>query len=98
MKYDAADFNFLLHIQYLTYIFHYGILLTVKYFCLTFSDSLTVAVYVIMTMFCVASSLAMYSCLEPLVMASYRVNGLPVLRLPRLELCIFFKFLKGIKK
>jgi len=43
-------------------------------------------VYVIMTMFCIASSLAMYSCLEPLVMASYQVSWLPVLRLPRLNL------------
>ena len=41
-------------------------------------------------MFCIASSLAMYSCLEPLVMASYQVSWLPVLRLPRsnLYLCI----------
>jgi len=47
-------------------------------------------VYVIMTMFCIASTLAMYSCLEPLVMASYRIPCLPVLRLPRcnLYLCI----------
>ena len=47
-------------------------------------------VYVIMTMFCVASSLAMYSCLEPVVMASYKVTGLPVVRLPRcnLFLCV----------
>jgi len=47
-------------------------------------------VYVIMTMFCLASSLAMYSCLEPLVMASYQVSCLPVLRLPRcnLYLCV----------
>lgn len=47
-------------------------------------------VYVIMTMFCVASSLAMYSCLEPIVMASYQIPCLPVLRLPRcnLYLCI----------
>ena len=43
-----------------------------------------------MTMFCVASSLAMYSCLEPVVMASYKVTGLPVVRLPRcnLFLCV----------
>jgi len=47
-------------------------------------------VYVIMTMFCIASSLAMYSCLEPLVMASYQIPCLPVLRLPRcnLYLCV----------
>ena len=59
-------------------------------------------VYVIMTMFCIASSLAMYSCLEPIVMASYQVNHLlknppssllqmswlPVLRLPRVNLYI----------
>lgn len=47
-------------------------------------------VYVIMTMFCIASSLAMYSCLEPLVMASYSLASLPVLRLPRcnLYLCV----------
>ena len=43
-------------------------------------------VYVIMTMFCIASSLAMYSCLEPLVMLSYRVSWLPVITLPRLNL------------
>ena len=43
-----------------------------------------------MTMFCIASTLAMYSCLEPLVMASYSLASLPVLRLPRvnLYLCI----------
>merc|ERR1719220_2025270 len=43
-----------------------------------------------MTMFCIASSLAMYSCLEPLVMASYSLASLPVLRLPRcnLYLCV----------
>merc|ERR1719270_303963 len=43
-----------------------------------------------MTMFCVATSLAMYSCLEPVVMASYKVTGLPVVRLPRcnLFLCV----------
>ena len=48
------------------------------------------SVYVIMTMFCIASTLAMYSCLEPLVMASYKIPCLPVLRLPRcnLYLCI----------
>jgi len=47
-------------------------------------------VYVIMTMFCIASSLAMYSCLEPIVMASYQIPCLPVLRLPRcnLYLCV----------
>merc|ERR1719232_2240562 len=47
-------------------------------------------VYVIMTMFCIASSLAMYSCLEPIVMASYSLTRLPVVRLPRcnLYLCI----------
>jgi len=47
-------------------------------------------VYVIMTMFCIASSLAMYSCLEPMVMLSYRVSWLPVITLPRvnLYLCI----------
>ena len=47
-------------------------------------------VWVIFAMFCIASSLAMYSCLEPLVMASYQVSWLPVLRLPRcnLYLCI----------
>jgi len=47
-------------------------------------------VYVIMTMFCIASSLAMYSCLEPLVMASYQLPCLPVLRLPscNLYLCV----------
>ena len=39
-----------------------------------------------MTMFCIASTLAMYSCLEPLVMASYSVSMLPVLRLPRINL------------
>ena len=39
-----------------------------------------------MTMFCIASTLAMYSCLEPLVMASYSLASLPVLRLPRLNL------------
>ena len=41
-----------------------------------------------MTMFCIASSLAMYSCLEPLVMASYSLARLPVLRLPRCNLYI----------
>ena len=43
-----------------------------------------------MTMFCIASSLAMYSCLEPIVMASYSLTRLPVVRLPRcnLYLCI----------
>lgn len=45
-------------------------------------------VYVIMTMFCIASSLAMYSCLEPIVMASYQISWLPVLRLPRVNLYI----------
>ena len=49
-----------------------------------------ITVWVIFGMFCIASSLAMYSCLEPLVMASYSVSWLPVLRLPRcnLYLCI----------
>ena len=57
---------------------------------LTTMLTVTLAVYVIMTMFCIASSLAMYSCLEPVVMASYKVTGLPVVRLPRcnLYLCI----------
>jgi len=45
-------------------------------------------VYVIMGMFCIASSLAMYSCLEPVVMASYSLACLPVLRLPRCNLYI----------
>jgi len=47
-------------------------------------------VYVIMAMFCIASSLAMYSCFEPLVMASYQISWLPVLKLPRcnIYLCI----------
>ncbi|XP_023323238.1 signal peptide peptidase-like 2B [Eurytemora carolleeae] len=44
-------------------------------------------VYVIMAMFCIASSLAMYSCFEPLVMATYALP-LPVLRLPRINLYI----------
>merc|ERR1712184_102294 len=43
-------------------------------------------VYVIMAMFCIASTLAMYSCLEPIVMASYSLASLPVLRLPRVNL------------
>ena len=43
-----------------------------------------------MVMFCIASSLAMYSCLEPLVMASYQLSFLPELRLPKcnLHLCV----------
>ena len=45
-----------------------------------------VSVYVIMTMFCIASTLAMYSCLEPIVMASYNISVLPVLRIPRINL------------
>jgi len=43
-------------------------------------------VYVIMGMFCLASTQAMYICLEPLVMSSYGVKCLPVLRLPRCNL------------
>ena len=39
-----------------------------------------------MTMFCIASTLAMYSCLEPIVMASYNISVLPVLRIPRINL------------
>ena len=39
-----------------------------------------------MAMFCIASTLAMYSCLEPIVMASYSLASLPVLRLPRVNL------------
>jgi len=42
-------------------------------------------VYVIMVMFCIASSLAMYSCFEPLVMATYNLP-IPVLRLPKANL------------
>ena len=43
-----------------------------------------------MAIFCICSSLAMYSCLEPIVMASYSLTRLPVVRLPRcnLYLCI----------
>lgn len=44
-------------------------------------------VYVIMVMFCIASALAMYSCLEPLVMISYALP-LPILRLPKMNLYI----------
>ena len=43
-------------------------------------------VYLIMGMFCLASSLAMYSCLEPLVMATYTIPWLPVVRLPKMNL------------
>jgi len=43
-------------------------------------------VYLIMAMFCLASSLAMYSCLEPLVMASYQIKWLPIAKLPRVNL------------
>jgi signal peptide peptidase-like protein 2B len=44
-------------------------------------------VYVIMVMFCIASALAMYSCLEPLVMMTYALP-LPILRLPKMNLYI----------
>ena len=54
----------------------------------SYLTTIVIAVYVIMTMFCIASSLAMYSCLEPLVMASYNLSSLPVLKLPRLNLYI----------
>jgi len=42
---------------------------------------------VIIGMFCIASSLAMYSCFEPLVMATYTLP-IPVLRLPRMNLLL----------
>jgi len=44
-------------------------------------------VYVIMLMFCIASTLAMYSCFEPLVMMTYALP-LPIVRLPKMNLCI----------
>ena len=44
-----------------------------------------------MVIFCIASSLAMYGCLELLVMASYSLTRLPLVRFPRCNfyLCIF---------
>jgi len=43
-------------------------------------------VYVIMFMFCTASTMAMYMCLEPLVMMTYKVPCFPVITLPRINL------------
>ena len=42
----------------------------------------------VITIFCIASTLAMYICLEPLVRASYSLASLPVLRLPRLNVYV----------
>lgn len=43
-------------------------------------------VYVIMFMFCTASTMAMYMCLEPLVMMTYKLPCFPVVTLPRMNL------------
>jgi hypothetical protein len=46
-------------------------------------------VYVIIAMFCVASSIALYSCVEPFVMWSYEAfPGCPKLQLPYVNLLI----------
>ena len=44
--------------------------------------------YVIIGMFCFASFLAVYACLEPLVMMSYRAcPWCPTVQLPKLKIC-----------